>query len=77
MGVITMHANVYSAISASGIGGMLCCFFFNGRAADGGIILLRALPVFCVVLKEKHIYYDNSNPRLMKFLMTCRIFSSG
>lgn len=31
-------------------------FFFNGRAADGGIILLGALPVFCAVLKEKHIF---------------------
>lgn len=44
MGVISLHANVYSAISTSGIGRRLC--FFYGGTADGGIILLGALPVF-------------------------------
>lgn len=43
-----MHTNVQS----SGNEEMVC--FLYGGTADGGIILLGALPVFCAVIEEKH-----------------------
>lgn len=55
MGVIGVHDNVCRAISTSGVGEcFLFIIFLHGATVNRGDIWLGALPVFCVVVEEKH-----------------------